>query len=209
MKKIFVLLFLSISYGLFSQTQILTEPNKLSTINEYENSIGSLSKGFQSFNPYYDEDFEDIFENWPQVIYKPLIYKRINDDFFPTLHVWYFYDKDFIVKWVFYNWGFANTNVEVNDSIIMKQTLRENEYKKKYKIEKQNLINILGKPTKEDILNETSSYLCLKSVWDFKDKRVVIDMTIDKQVAEVNSKKISRSIIIPRSQIIIKILMKE
>lgn len=144
MKKIFVLLFLSISYGLFSQTQILTEPTKLSTINEYENSIGSLSKGFQSFNPYYDEDFEDIFENWPQVIYKPLIYKRINDDFFPTLHVWYFYDKDFIVKWVFYNWGFANTNVEVNDSIIMKQTLRENEYKKKYKIEKQNLINILG-----------------------------------------------------------------
>ncbi len=209
MKEFITIIFFSISFGLYSQTQIVTKPTALITIKEYENSIKSISKGFQLFNPYYDEDFEDVYVSWPKVIHKPLIFKRTNDNFFPTLHTWYFYDKDSTVKWIIYNWGFANTNIEASDSVIMKQTLREKEYRNKYKEEKMNLIHLLGKPTKEDLLTETTSYLNIKTIWDLPDKRIVINMTIDKIVVAFNSEEVGKTIVIPRSAIEIKILMKE
>lgn len=209
MKELIILIFLSVSLGSYSQTQIITKPTTLKSIKAYEDSLKSLSKGLQNYNPYYDEDFEDIFESWPQVIYKPLIYKRINDDFFPTLHTWYFFDKDSIVKWIYFNWGFANTNVEASDSKIKKQQFREMEYRRKYEVEKMNLKNLLGVPTKEDLIKETASYLNLKSIWDLPDKKVVISMTLDKKMIKYDSQEVGKTIIFPLSEIIIKILMKE
>ena len=209
MKIALTIIFLIISHEIFSQTQILIEPTNLTSIQEYEDSIKSTSKGFQSFNPYYDEDFEDIYEVWTEVLKKPLIYKRNNDNFFPTLHTWYFYDKDSVVKLIKYNWGFANTSIEVNDSIIKNQVLRLRDYKNKYKVEKKNLLRLLGKPNLEDVTKETASYINTKSVWDLPNKRVVINMTVDKKVVEFDSEKVKNTIVIPRSKIEIKILMKE
>jgi hypothetical protein len=200
---------LSISTHGFSQSMIVLKPTSLDSVISYEDSIGSISKGFQYFNPYYDEDFEDIYENWPVVLKRPLIYKRINDEFYPILHVWYFIDKDSTVRWIKYHWGFGNTNVEETDSEIRQQIFRKNEFKSKYKKEKEYLKSLLGCPTKEDIRKETDSFLNLKTIWDHTEKRVIIEMTVDKNVVEFDSKEVEKTIVIPRSKIEIKILLKK
>ncbi|MCK4662866.1 MAG: hypothetical protein KAT68_08380 [Bacteroidales bacterium] len=204
-----IITFLIFTFQLYSQDKIVIKPTSLDLLISYEDSIGSISKGFQFFNPYYDEDFEDIYENWPNVLKKPLIYKRINDDFYPTLHAWYFYDKDSTVKWIDYHWGFGNTKIDATDDEIRQQTFREKDFKKKYKKEKENLKKMLGTPTIEDVKKETDSYLNLKTIWNLPEKRVVINMTIDKRVVEFYSKEVEKIIVIPRSKIEIKILMKE
>ena len=209
MKVIGVLLFLSITLGVVSQTQIVIKPTSLDTLINYENTIESISKGFQYFNPYHDEDFEDAYEQWPNVLNKPLIYKRTNDDFYPTLHAWYFYDKDSTVKWIYYRWGFGNTKVLASDHEITRQTLRKEDFKNKYQIEKEYLKSILGKPTIENEKEETDSYLSLKTIWDLSEKRIVINMLVDKEVIEFEVKETGKTIKIPRSKIEIRVLTKE
>lgn len=209
MKVIGIIIFLSITLEVFSQTQIVITPTSLDTLVSYEDSIESISKGFQFFNPYYDEDFEDIYEEWPNVLKSPLIYKRTNDYFYPTLHAWYFFDNDSTVMWIKYHWGFANTKIEATDDEIREQTLREKDFKKKYKEEKENLKKILGDPTKEDDKKETDSFVNMRTIWDLTDKRIVINMTVDKMVVEFDSKEVGKAIVIPRSKIEIKILLKE
>jgi len=208
-KAFSLIVFLSIGFGAFSQTQISSTPTSLEEVRNYEDSIKSIAKGLHHFNPYYDEDFEDIYENWPPVKKKTLIFKRTNDDFFPALHSWYFFDKDSVAKWFKYNWGFANTKVEVSNYVIKKQTLRKKEFIRKYKAEKANLINQLGIPTKEDAKTENASYLTMKSIWNLTDKRVVLSMTVDKNVVEFNPKEVNRKIVFPRSKIEIKVMLKE
>lgn len=175
----------------------------------FEKSINSSSKGYQYFDPYGDQDFEDLLYEMPNVKDHVLIYKREYDNFSPTLHSWYFFDKDSTIKWIIYNWGFANTKIEANNDELKKQTSRLKDYKNKYKREKENLIRIIGKLTKEDLKVESSAYLNIITIWDHADKRVVLNMTVDKNVIELNNKVVKKSIVIPRSKIQIKIMIKE
>lgn len=201
--------FLIFTIQLISQTQVVLSPTNLDSLVSFEKSIGSISKGFQYFNPYHDENFEDIYAYWPNVLKKPLIFKRTNDEFYPTLHSWYFYDQDSIVKWIKYHWGFGNTTVEASDDEIRKQTFREKDFKKKYQLEKEKLKELLGSPTIENEEEETDSYLNMKTIWDLPEKRVIIEMTIDKKVVEFEPKEVEKTIVIPRSKIEIKILLKQ
>lgn len=188
---------------------MIFKPIVLSEMIQFEDSIGSISKGFQYFNPIHDEDFDDLIDEFPITIHKPLIFQRIVDDFYPTLHSWYFYDKDSIVKIIRYNWGFANTKIDVLDSEIMKQTARLKEYQKKYRIEKSKLIHIIGPPSTEDFRENESTYVSLKSIWDQSDKRVILRMTVDKSVMKFDETYTGKSIAIPRSHINIAVVIKD
>jgi len=209
MRVIATIFFLVFSLELFSQTSIVTEPTKLDTLINHEERIASISKGFQFFDPYFDEDFEDILEKWPNILKKPLIYKRAVDDFFPTLHVWYFYDNDTTVRFIKYNWGFANTEVLASNDEIRNQKSRKKDYLRKYKTEKEYLKKILGDPTIEDEKEDSESFYHLSTSWDTPEKRVIINMTVDQSIIEFESKAIGKSIVVPRSGIEIKILFKE
>lgn len=65
-----------------------------------------------------------------------------------------------------------------------------------------------GAPSKEDLKTEKPTYLNLRSVWDLPDKRVVLDMTVDKQVVEIQTQEPAGQVVLPRSHIEIKVMMK-
>jgi len=193
----------------FSQDTLILKSTELSSVKSLEDSLNSVNKGFQFFDPYKDEDFEDVYDKWPNVTTKPLIYKRTNDSFFPPLHVWYFYDKDSTVKWIYYHWGFGNTDVEASESEIKKQILRFIEYKEKYFLEKAKLVIALGNPRENDLIIDTPDYYQIKSVWNQIDKRIVINMVFAKKPMEIDDPVLNKKIILPISKVEIKILLKE
>jgi hypothetical protein len=175
MRKLIILLLLSTSIlSLCAQETYLFQPTELTSVIAFEDSIKSDIKGFYNFNPYFDENIEDIYEYWPKLLNKAFIVKRFIDDFSPSQHAYYFIDKDSIVKLVYYKWGFANPTLEVSNEQIRKQT-----------------------------------YFSKKAVWDFVDKRVIIEMTADKIVTETEHELAKEEIVIPRSKIQVTILMIE
>ncbi|MBP6873030.1 MAG: hypothetical protein KBC43_13555 [Bacteroidales bacterium] len=196
-------------FNLFSQEPIILNPVSLQSLIVTEDSLKSENKGFQYFKPFFDEDIEDIYEEWPQVNNEALIYKRNTDNFYPTLHVWYFFDKDSIVKLVYYHWGFPNTAVEATDDQLREQVSRTTEYLTKYWNVKDRLIGILGNPTQSEVSINEATYISNKIVWDFDNLRVILKMSADKKVMEINNEKVKSPIILPRSKVQIKVLMKE
>jgi len=196
------------SLDVFSQTEIVGDTLNIGYIYELEDSMASEDKGFHHFNPYYDEDFEDMYKVWPNVKKKPLIFKRTNDEFFPTLHTWYFYNVDSTVKLVIYNWGFANTSFEIAEAKLAKGLLSVNNFNKKYKREKKFLIKQLGKPTEEKS-KETAVGTITKTVWDFSDKRIVLKMRVDRNMNQIYLPDLNETKFIPNSRIEIKIIFKE
>jgi hypothetical protein len=210
MKSILIsLIILFLILDLYSQEPINFNPVSLESIKLIEDSINSENKGFYYFNPYYDENIEDIYEEWPNVFKEALIYKRFTDDFYPNLHVWYFFDKDSIVKLVYYHWGFPNPKIEASDEQLRNQISRSNEYLTKYGDVKDTLISILGKPNQIEVSLNEPSYISKCTIWDFEDKRIILNMTADKIVLEIDNDMVNRPIILPRSKVQITVLMKE
>jgi len=167
MKKI-VLIFVSLigAFNLFAQDTLQLRPIALSKLVAFEKALGSESKGLQFFNPYYDVDFEDLIDEHPEVQKKTMIFKRSYDPFYPTLHSWYFFDKDSVVRLIYYNWGFANTSVGSSDDELRRQQFRKGDFAQKYVDEKAALIAKLGKPTKEEQEDSNSALLNLQTIWD-------------------------------------------
>ncbi len=198
-----------VTASVFCQTDVFVEPIPLDSVRAYEKELNSTSKGFHYFNPYYKDDFQDLYKEWPRIIQKPLIFKRTNDEFYPTLHVWYYVDKDSTVKWLKYNWGFANTKVEVTNEEIRAQTLRLENFKTKYAKEKEYLSKILGQPTESEQKKETETYINQKTIWNKDTYKLVLEMTVDKKALEFTPENSKHRIVFPRSGIEINIMMKE
>ena len=211
MKQKKTILTIALLFAVFSssaQNTLQLEPIALNKLVAFEKALGSESKGMPFFNPYYDEDFEDLVDEHPNVQKKTMIFKRSYDPFYPTLHSWYFFDSDSVVRLVYYNWGFANTSIENSDEELRLQRFRKGDFAQKYVDEKALLIAKLGKPSVEDQKESNSSYLNLTTIWDHPDKRVVLEMTAERQIVEFSNSAIDAHRVTPRSKVIIKVLMK-
>ena len=209
MKTVFTFFLICIMGGnVFSQS-IITAPTKLKEIRTLENSFKSIPKGFHYFSPFFDQDFEDIIGDWPAVKEKPFIYKRTNDSFYPTLHTWYFHDADSVVGYVVYNWGFANTTIEASNDEIRAQVNRFEKYKKKYDKEKKLLVKLLGQPTHDDLKKNYPGLAEIVSIWDLREKRIILRMTVDKKIIETKNPYNKEAIISPHSEVQIKVLLKD
>ena len=154
------------------------DPKSLKEIIAFENSIDSKNKGFYSFRPYFDDRFEDMI---PNVKPKALIFKRKDDEFFPNLHTWYFFDSDSLVRGFYYNWGFYNPsfNPSQNRELLDEQKSRKKEYLAQYERVAQRLKQILGEPTKQAIPIKSKTALKKTSVWDQADCRTVLELHFD------------------------------
>jgi len=191
-----------------AQQKILLEATNLKTIIAYEDSIGSDSKKSILFNPYDDNDFIELFSKWHKVNNRAFIYSNKNDNFYPNLHTWYYSDKDSIIRLVLYNWDLRNIDLATSNEEFKKQTTRFDEYKTKYTEVKSKLTNLLGTPMQNDLENENNYEYLIKSVWDFKDKKVVLRLIFDKQIKEVYDEFIKKTLIYPHTGIEMKIVFK-
>jgi len=114
----------------YSQDTFTLKSRTICQIKDFEKSLGSQIIGFKFFNPRYDLNYQKGVSVKDSV----LIFKRTNDSFYPNLHTWYFYDKDSLVKLIYYHWGLYNTafNFKEYPGLLEKQTKRYKEYLRKF-----------------------------------------------------------------------------
>jgi hypothetical protein len=148
------------------------------TINEtkgFEKSLSSETVGLRFFNPKYDPFYQKNIAVKDSV----LIFKRTNDDFYPTLHTWYFYDKDSVVNLIYYHWGFYNTGFNFNEhpGLLEEQTERFKEYSNKFKSIKKNIEKLIGKKGRKAGDNEY--------MWETESLIISLSMRFDKALREI------------------------
>ena len=118
---------------------------------------------------------------------KTIIYKRVDDDFSPKLHVWYHIDTitnnlvAITYNWDFYNPGF---NPDENRELIMATNKREDEYQEKYKEVNKLLTEIFISPTKVKLINDSDYSFNEMTFWEngnlYAYSRIRFQRTIDE-----------------------------
>ncbi|GEM_PF-1271409 len=185
---------LLLSFHFVSNQSICQERFNFSTngtksINEvrnFENSIKSKDKGFSYFNPYFDEDFDTIN---PNILKTTLIFERTNDDFFPALATWYFFDNDSVVRGLFYNWGFYNPefNPTLNQKILVELKNKKIDFIQKHKMVKMKIYELLGSPTSNIVSENSKIRLIEKTVWDLKNSRIILELVFDPTLVKLDN----------------------
>ena len=163
-------------------------PKHLNEIIEFEDNLGAINKGFHSFQPYFDERFEDMI---PNVKPKAQIFERKSSTFIPNLHTWYFFDSDSLVRGWYYNWGFYNPefNPSENQELLEEQKARKDEYTIHYETIMEKLKNMLGEPTKEETLIKSKKLLVKHAIWDEKEFRTVLELRFDPTIKKIPGTK--------------------
>ncbi|HEY9047248.1 MAG TPA: hypothetical protein VIN08_15190 [Ohtaekwangia sp.] len=160
-------------YG-YGQDTFTLKPKTISQIKDFEKSLGSQIIGFRFFNPKYDLNYQKNIDVMDSV----LIFKRTNDNFYPGLHTWYFYDKDSLVNLIYYHWGFYNTafNFKEHPGLLEKQTKRYKEYSKKFNVIKKSVERLVKKKGKKINDNEYR--------WEIDSSIILLLMRFDKKLRE-------------------------
>ncbi|MDX2361835.1 MAG: hypothetical protein QNK23_13580 [Crocinitomicaceae bacterium] len=188
MKKILtLLLFNSILITGFSQYDFLFERKSLSELRTYEDSIKSENIGFVKSNVATDY-FPTAKEG---VDYYPLSYHRTNDNFYPDLHVQYYYtESDSILLSTVYDWNIMDyvKNLKTEGSKLEKETKRSKEYLAKYESIKSDLIKKYGKPTStEEEKNSEGYFYRLK--WENESIDILVLLKFSKKLKSFGEMK--------------------
>ncbi len=116
-----------------------------------------------------------IDNDWKTVNTQVLLYNRVKDNFFPNLHVWYHFDKDFKnIKGIRFYWGLYNPsfNPKKDSKILENLSLQEDLFSKKYLDLKKQLVNQFGNPIKvKTIANNELRFI--ESIFWETDKEIV------------------------------------
>ncbi len=155
-----------------------SKPKSIEEIRSFEDSLGAISEGYHSFQPYFDERFEDMI---PNVKPKALIFERADSEFFPALHTWYFFDSDSLVRGFYCNWGFYNPsfNPSENKEILEQQNNRKDDYIAHYEEVLHKLEGMIGKPTKEEAIQRSRKKVVRMAIWDKENYRTVLELNFD------------------------------
>lgn len=184
---ILVVLFL-FSGSAFSQYDFLFEPTDLQTIRVYEDSIKSKSLGY--FKTKVGKDyFPTAKENHT---YYPLAFIRINDAFFPELHVKYYYsEKDSSLLATSYNWNIMDyvDNIKTDGDKFETEKKRKKEYLKKYNSIKSELIAKYGKPTSIEENSDAAGYI-YRLEWENEKNDILVLMQFSKKLKHIGNMKI-------------------
>lgn len=109
------------------------------------------------------------FSTYKQSKTKTYIYKRIDDDFFPKLHVWYHVDttKNELVA-ITYNWDFYNPsfNPDKNRDLLISANKQEKEYQHKYSYLNELLRHVFDVPTKINLINDSEYSFSEMTYWE-------------------------------------------
>jgi hypothetical protein len=149
-------------------------------IYEYENGgvIKDSSKRFRIM----ENPISDIYPTVKTDLY---IFKRNNDDFDPSLHVWYFFDrksKELIGKR--YYWGFYNLsfNPSIERDRLTKLTEKEGEFAKKFKNLRIEINETIGKQFKSEIIENNQNVYIQKVYWVDNEKYINLNIIFFRSI---------------------------
>ncbi len=158
MKSIFLITSLfTLACSSFAQHSFLYERNDLNNIREIEDSLGSKKLGYlktqvtQDYFPTAKEKHD----------YYPLSFIRMNDSFYPKLHVKYYYsENDSTLLASSYDWNIMDyvDNLKTDGDKFEIEKKRKKEYLAKYETIKSELIRKYGAPTSIEENSDASGY---------------------------------------------------
>lgn len=128
------------------------------------------------------------FDVYTLVQTKVWIFKRLEDDFNPQLHVWYYFDKNTNeLKAITYNWGLFNPsfNPRERKEELIELTTREKEFKKKYNGLKKELKGKLGKPSKSETIANNANSFVENVFWGDNEKITELSIRFDRKLQEI------------------------
>jgi hypothetical protein len=174
MRKILVITLILFTQLLFGQTKYHLTKIPVEKIAEIEKSNNGVIKDTVKFR------FKGIQT-------KTFIYKRLDDDFSPQLHVWYHIDttKNDLIG-ITYNWDFYNPgfNPDKNEKLIYETSKREAEYQSKYRELNKFLRKKCKSSTRVNKISDNNYSFNEMTYWENKKaliySRIVFQRTIRK-----------------------------
>ena len=180
MKELLVLLSFIFTIPVIGQVNFAYEPYPLQDFELLEDSLGSEKLGFVEVR--VSENYFPTAKSGK--FYYPLTYKRLNDDFYPTLQVQYFYNEtDSTMLSTSYDWNMMDyvKNLKTGKKELKKQTKREKDYLAKYNAIKSELIGALGQP-KYISEEETNAGHFYKLEWETEQNKVLLLFKFSKSL---------------------------
>ena len=176
---IILILFVQILYG---QQKFQFEQIDVDKIEEIEQANSGILKDTVEFGISLNN-----FKTGNQTKTKTFIYKRVNDDFSPKLHVWYHVDTtDNKLVAITYNWDFYNPsfNPDKNEKLLIETNKRESEYQDKYKELNKLLKDRFQKQTEVNLINNSDYSFNEMTYWEDEElyaySRIRFQRKIDK-----------------------------
>lgn len=183
-KKLFSIAYILIGQMVFSQNfQNIPLTLPVILIIEKQNN-GIPTDTIDSFgilkNPHFD-----LYTLTDTKVY---IFKRNNDDFKPSLHVWYPFSKDtHKLVGIKYNWGLFNPsfNPSKNSDMLLEISRNEKPFTKKYKSLRKQLNSEYGNSIKEKTIRDDKEVLIQNVFWEDDDKRITLSIRFDRLLTEI------------------------
>ncbi len=176
---IILILLVQILYG---QQKFQFEEIDVIKIEEIERANGGIIKDTVEFGISLNN-----FKTGNQTKTKTFIYKRVNDDFSPKLHVWYHVDTtDNRLVAISYNWDFYNPsfNPDANEELLIETSKRESEYQDKYKELDKLLKERFKKSIEINLINNSDYSFNEMTYWEDEElyaySRIRFQRRIDK-----------------------------
>ena len=181
MKQALILIALLLpSMTAFSQYDFLYERTSLQDIRRYEDSIKSENLGYTK-----TQVAQDYFPTAQEGRnYYPLSYIRTNDNFFPKLHLKYYYsDTDSTLLATSYDWNIMDyvDNLKKDGNKFEKEKKRKKEYLAKYNSIKTELTTKYGNPTSIEENNDGSGYF-YRLKWDNENNNILVLLKFSKKL---------------------------
>jgi len=173
--------FLLLFFIACSSQEVIFQKKPLSFYKEIEKRKQSIEKGFFKFNLWKDPFSNDVINETNY----PLIYER-KSRFKPNLHTWYFYDKDSIIKGIWYNWGLYNPvfNPKKNIKYLNDLTQNQKEFQVKFNDIKREISLKYGNPIFDEEIKNNSQRIIRKVKWE-KDMLIIkLTMVFTKVILE-------------------------
>lgn len=181
MKSIFLFTtLLLVSLSAFSQHNFLYEQTDLNTIRKHEDSVKSENLGFvktmvaKDYFPTAKEGHD----------YYPLSFVRTNDNFYPTLHIKYYYsENDSTLLASSYDWNIMDyvDNLKKDGNKFEKEKKRKKEYLAKYKSIKSELVAKYGNPSSTEETSDSSDYF-YKLMWNNDNNDILVLLKFSKKL---------------------------
>lgn len=182
MNKSFIIILILFVQILYGQQEFQFEQIDVAEIEETEKTNSGIIIDTVEFGISLNN-----FKTGNQTKTKTFIYKRINDDFSPKLHVWYHVDttSNKLVA-ITYNWDFYNPsfNPDKNEELLIETIKRESEYQDKYKELNELLKARFQNPTEVNLINDSDYSFNEMTYWEDEElyaySRIRFQREIDK-----------------------------
>jgi hypothetical protein len=189
MKYISFLILFTISINLSSNAQVLLERKNIEEVRKLETEQHSENKGFKKI-----QVSSDFFHGAQEKVdYYPLTFKRVIDPFKPVCEIEYYYSsKDSVVNAVVYDWNIMNevTNLKTDGYKFEQQVTRKEEYIQQYNMLRDQVIKLLGEPSKTEKINEEGHVVTGETDWNLADKDIRLTLAFSTQLKVMSPYKL-------------------